>query len=175
MKFTEDYAVFVLSLLIPITVGFYFACQGGRQKTTTEFLLADKNQRSWLIALSLVASYFSSVLLLGATAEVFTYGVQYIIFALFSYWIVAVIAHVIFIPMFHRVKITSVNEVSCVFLYCVSSKFFCLDLINNNTSFNASAGLLENFMTTVRELNPKFSLFGLNASIFSSLKRKQKH
>lgn len=110
MKFAEDYAVFVLSLLIPIAVGFYFACQGGRQKTTTEFLLGDKNQRSWLIALSLVASYFSSVLLLGTTAEVFTYGAQYIIFALFSYWIVAAIAHVIFIPMFHRVKITSVNE-----------------------------------------------------------------
>ena len=115
MKFTEDYAVFSLSLVIPIAVGFYFACQGGRQKTTTEFLLANKNLRSWLIALSLVASYFSSVLLLGTTAEVYTYGVQYIIFALFSYWIVAAIAHVVFIPMFHRVKITSVNEVSCVF------------------------------------------------------------
>ena len=122
MKFAEDYAVFVLSLLIPIAVGFYFACQGGRQKTTTEFLLADKNQRSWLIALSLLASYFSSVLLLGTTAEVFTYGAQYIIFALFSYWIVAAIAHVIFIPMFHRVKITSVNEVSCDFPYLILSR-----------------------------------------------------
>ena len=132
MKFAEDYAVFAISLLIPIAVGFYFACQGGRQKTTTEFLLADKNQRSWLIALSLVASYFSSVLLLGTTAEVFTYGVQYIIFALFSYWIVAAIAHVIFIPMFHRVKITSVNEVSCFFPQFVASKIFCLDLITNN-------------------------------------------
>lgn len=104
--------VFVLSLLIPIAVGFYFACRGGRQKTTTEFLLADKNLRSWLVSLSLVASYFSSVVLLGTTAEVFTYGVQYIILALFSYWLVAAAAHVVFIPMFHRVKVTSVNEVS---------------------------------------------------------------
>lgn len=101
-----------------------------------------------MIALSLVASYFSSVLLLGTTAEVFTYGIQYIIFGLFSYWIVAAIAHVLFIPMFHRVKITSVNEVSCVILFLVSFvlvlKFFCLDLINNNyMSFNISAGFLE--------------------------------
>ncbi|XP_078346609.1 sodium-coupled monocarboxylate transporter 1-like [Oculina patagonica] len=110
MKYAEDYAVFVISLLIPIAVGFYFAFQGGRQKTTTEFLLADKNQRSWLVALSLVASYFSSVLLLGSTAEVFTYGVQYTILALFSYWIVAAVVHVVFIPMFHRVQVTSVNE-----------------------------------------------------------------
>ena len=112
MNSIEDYVVFVLSLLIPIAVGFYFACRGGRQKTTTEFLLADKNLRSWLVSLSLVASYFSSVVLLGTTAEVFTYGVQYIILALFSYWLVAAAAHVVFIPMFHRVKVTSVNEVS---------------------------------------------------------------
>lgn len=148
MNFVEDYAVFAISLLIPVAVGIYFVCQGGRQKTTTEFLLADKNQRSWIIAFSLVASYFSSVLLLGTTAEVFTYGIQYIIFALFSYWIVAAIAHVLFIPMFHRVKITSVNEVSCVILlrfFCFGSKFFCLDLIINNNcmSFDISAGLLE--------------------------------
>ncbi|KAJ7384421.1 hypothetical protein OS493_021833 [Desmophyllum pertusum] len=110
MNSIEDYVVFVLSLLIPIAVGFYFACRGGRQKTTTEFLLADKNLRSWLVSLSLVASYFSSVVLLGTTAEVFTYGVQYIILALFSYWLVAAAAHVVFIPMFHRVKVTSVNE-----------------------------------------------------------------
>lgn len=112
MKYAEDYAVFVIFLLIPIAVGFYFAFQGGRQKTTTEFLLADKNQRSWLVALSLAASYFSSVLLLGSTAEGFTYGVQYTILVLFSYWIVAAVVHVVFIPMFHRVKVTSVNEVS---------------------------------------------------------------
>ena len=153
MKFAEDYAVFVLSLVIPIAVGFYFACQGGRQKTTTEFLLADKNQRSWLIALSLVTSYFSSVLLLGTTAEVFTYGAQYIVFVLFSYWIVAAIAHVIFIPMIHRVKITSVNEVSCVCFIpgfiSVASKFYYVDLINNNMSFNIFNGFFYSQSTLI--------------------------
>lgn len=112
MKYAEDYLVFAVSLLFPLATGLYFACRGGKQKTTNEFLLADKNLRSWLLALSLVASYFSSVLLLGTTAEVFTYGIQYIILALLSYWIVAGMAHVVFIPMFHRVKVTSVNEVS---------------------------------------------------------------
>lgn len=71
MKFAEDIAVFTLALLIPITVGLYFALRGGKQRTTNEFLLANKNLRSWLISLSLVASYFSSVVLLGTTAEVF--------------------------------------------------------------------------------------------------------
>lgn len=110
MKFAEDIAVFTLALLIPITVGLYFALRGGKQRTTNEFLLANKNLLSWLISLSLVASYFSSVVLLGTTAEVFSYGLQYIILALISYWIVAGSVHVLFIPMFHRLKVTSVNE-----------------------------------------------------------------
>ena len=112
MKFAEDFLVFAFFLLFPLAAGFYFAFRGGKQRTTNEFLLADKNLRSWLVALSLVASYFSSVVLLGATAEVFTYGIQYIILAILSYWIVAGIVHVLFIPMFHRLKVTSVNEVS---------------------------------------------------------------
>ena len=123
MKFTEDYLIFAISLLFPIAAGLFFACRGGKQRTTNEFLLADKNLRSWLVALSLVASYFSSVLLLGTTAEVFTFGIQFIILALLSYWIVAGMAHVLFIPMFHRIKVTSVNEVS-VPKFC-----FCLKLL----------------------------------------------
>lgn len=110
MKFTEDYLIFAISLLFPIAAGLFFACRGGKQRTTNEFLLAYKNLRSWLVALSLVASYFSSVLLLGTTAEVFTFGIQFIILALLSYWIVAGMAHVLFIPMFHRIQVTSVNE-----------------------------------------------------------------
>ena len=112
----------MLCLLLPIAVGFVFACRGQRQKTTTEFLFADKNSRSWILALSLVASYFSSVLLLASVAQVFSFGLQYIILALFAYWFVAAVAHVIFIPMFHRLKVTSVNEVSA-WLCNINSKF----------------------------------------------------
>ena len=119
MKFAEDFLVFALFLLFPIAAGIFFAFRGGKQRTTNEFLLADKNLRSWLVALSLVASYFSSLVLLGTTAEVFTYGIQYIILALLSHWFVAGITHVLFIPMFHRLKVTSVSEVrfKSVFLF----------------------------------------------------------
>ena len=122
MKFAEDYLVFAISLLFPIAAGVFFACRGG-QITTNEFLLANKKLRSWLVALSLVASYFSSLLLLSTTNEVFTHGAQFIILAILSYWIVAGVAHVLFIPMFHRIKITSVNEVSA-YVIC-----FCLNLL----------------------------------------------
>lgn len=111
MKFAEDFIVFTLFILIPIFVGLFFALRGGKQRTTNEFLLADKKLQSWLVAISLVASYFSSLALMGTTAEVFSYGLQYIMLALLSFWTVAGAVHTIFIPMFHRLKVVSVNEV----------------------------------------------------------------
>lgn len=111
MKFAEDFIVFTLFLLIPIFVGLFFALRGGKQRTTNEFLLADKKLQSWLVAISLVASYFSSLALMGAAAEVFSYGLQYIMLALLSFWTVAGAVHTLFIPMFHRLKVVSVNEV----------------------------------------------------------------
>lgn len=110
MKFAEDFIVFTLFLLIPIFVGLFFALRGGKQRTTNEFLLADKKLQSWLVAISLVASYFSSLTLMGTAAEVFSYGLQYIMLALLSFWTVAGAVHTVFIPMFHRLKVVSVNE-----------------------------------------------------------------
>ncbi|XP_074637865.1 sodium-coupled monocarboxylate transporter 2-like [Acropora palmata] len=110
MKFAEDFIVFTLFLLIPIFVGLFFALRGGKQRTTNEFLLADKKLQSWLVAISLVASYFSSLALMGTAAEVFSYGLQYIMLALLSFWTVAGAVHTLFIPMFHRLKVVSVNE-----------------------------------------------------------------
>lgn len=114
MKFAEDFIVFALFLLIPIFVALFFAFRGGKQRTTNEFLLADKKLQSWLVAISLVASYFSSVALMGTAAEVFSYGLQYIMLALLSFWTVAGAVHTLFIPMFHRLKVVSVNEVILV-------------------------------------------------------------
>lgn len=153
MNYIEDYVVFVLCLLLPIAVGFFFACRGQRPKTTTEFLFADKNLRSWILALSLVASYFSSVLLLASVAQVFSFGLQYIIFALFAYWFVAAVAHIIFIPMFHRLQVTSVNEylearfsggvryVGAILFTVTYSLYLCLVVYIPSQAINTVAGV----------------------------------
>ncbi|XP_044184131.1 sodium-coupled monocarboxylate transporter 2-like [Acropora millepora] len=47
---------------------------------------------------------------MGTAAEVFSYGLQYIMLALLSFWTVAGAVHTVFIPMFHRLKVVSVNE-----------------------------------------------------------------
>ncbi len=38
----QDYTVFGISLGITVCIGLYFALSGGRQKTATEYFLANK-------------------------------------------------------------------------------------------------------------------------------------
>jgi len=48
-----DYLVFSLSLVLSAAIGFYYACTGGKQKTTKEYLLADRNMHWLPVAISL--------------------------------------------------------------------------------------------------------------------------
>ena len=163
MNSAEDYAIFAISLVIPVSIGVFFACRGGKQKTTTEFLLADKNLRSWLVALSLVSSYFSSVGLLGTTAEVFTFGLQYIILIFCVYWMAAAVVHVLMVPMFHRVKVTSVNEVSDLFLKLIN--FIMTQLASKLITY---CGFV--FLTAQKTVDRSISLTSIHDPYLRSLK-----
>lgn len=60
-KFTmfqwPDYFVFSIALSFSAAIGFYYACTGGKQRTTREYLLADKNMHWLPVAASLFARY----------------------------------------------------------------------------------------------------------------------
>jgi len=40
-----DYAIFALVLVVSLSIGFYHAFTGGRQRTTKEYLLANRQAR----------------------------------------------------------------------------------------------------------------------------------
>ena len=106
-----DYIVFALVLAVSAGIGIFYGCTGGKQKTTQEFLMADRSMTVLPVALSLLASFMSAITLLGTPAEVYVFGTQY-----WMIWIGYIImipsaAH-IFLPVFYRLKITSVFEVS---------------------------------------------------------------
>ena len=107
-----DYVVFALMLLISAVIGIYYGFFGSKQKTTKEYLLADRSMPSWPVAVSLLASYLSAITLLGAPSEVYTYGSQYMVLVFFSYWVFCFAVAVVFIPVFYRTHIVSVNEVT---------------------------------------------------------------
>jgi Na+/proline symporter len=67
-----DYCVFVAMLGISLGIGFYHCVRGN--KTTEDFLLASRSMSPVPIALSLTATFISSISILGET-----YGYMYVL------------------------------------------------------------------------------------------------
>lgn len=106
---TADYAVFITVLVASAAVGLYYRLTGGRQRTTSEYLLADKNMSVIPVAFSLMASFMSAVTLLGVPAENYMYGTQFVLINL-SYIFGTFIAAFLYLPVFFNLQTTSVYE-----------------------------------------------------------------
>ncbi|XP_051908638.1 solute carrier family 5 member 6a [Hippocampus zosterae] len=106
---TADYVIFALLLVASAGIGLYYAFSGGRQRTTQEFLMADRSM-SWLpVSLSLLATFQSAVAILGAPAEIYTFGTQYWFLGC-SYFLGLLIPAHVFIPVFYRLRLSSAYE-----------------------------------------------------------------
>ncbi|XP_035660677.1 sodium-dependent multivitamin transporter-like isoform X2 [Branchiostoma floridae] len=105
-----DYVVFSLMLVISAGIGVYYRCTGGKQKTTREFLMADRKMGVLPVALSLLASFTSAITLLGGPAESYTFGTQFWVI-IFSYFFTFPVCGQVFLPIFYRLELTSAYEV----------------------------------------------------------------
>jgi len=104
-----DYVVFVLTIAVSLGIGVYFACAGGKQKTTGEYLMGDRNLKVVPVAISMLVSFISAQGILGAPTEMYAYGTQ------FSMHIIAAIlgslyGAYLFVPVFYPLKLTSSFE-----------------------------------------------------------------
>ena len=105
------YVLFSVMLLLSALIGIWYGCgPGGRQNTTAEYLLGNRQMKSWPIAISILVSFLSATSLLGLPGELYTFGTQFYV-VIFSYALVCAATSTVYIPMFRRIKITSVNEV----------------------------------------------------------------
>ena len=111
--FVADWVIFILSLLVTISIGIYHACVGGKQKTTLEYIFGNRKLHFLPVSASMAASFFSSIIVLGVPAEAYTNGIMVMLFPV-GFLIGALIITVVCVPVFHPLKLTSVNEV-CVF------------------------------------------------------------
>ena len=118
-KFTvPDYIVFSLMLGISCGIGIFHALTGGKQKTTLEFLMANRNMNPFPVGMSLVASFISAITFLGTPADNYKYGIGYWLYA-FGYILVGLACWRFYIPIFYRMKLTSANEVSVCLFVCL--------------------------------------------------------
>lgn len=106
---SADYVVFSLMLVCSASIGIYYQFTGGKQKTTQEYLLADRGMSVLPVSFSLMASFMSAITLLGVAAENYTNGTQFVVINI-SYIIGTPIAAFVFLPVFFQVGTTSAFE-----------------------------------------------------------------
>ena len=85
-----------------------------KAKSAKEYLVAGGNMHWFPISLSLLATFFSAVGLMGIPSEVYTYGLTFL-FHLIGFVTTMLIAANVYAPIFYRTKITSANEVGFSF------------------------------------------------------------
>jgi len=115
-----DYLVLVVFLAISLGIGVYHSLTGGRQKTVAEFIMANRRLKVIPTTISLLVTFQSAITLLGGPAEVYSYGIQYIIFSSVAIAPSIFIAERLIVPWLYPLKLVSVYEVcllSAVFRY----------------------------------------------------------
>lgn len=110
-----DYVLFGLTLAISSGIGVFYAIWDRNKKSTNNFLLAGGNMSVFPVAMSLLVSFMSAITLLGAPAEVYNVNTMYMWMSL-SYFVAIFLAAHIYVPLFYRLKITSIYEVSSSFI-----------------------------------------------------------
>ncbi|KAM4540534.1 solute carrier family 5 member 6 [Fundulus diaphanus] len=104
-----DYVVFAVLLAASAGIGLYYALSGGRQRTTREFLMANRSMRCLPVSLSLLASFQSAVAIIGVPAEIYTHGTQYWFIGCAYILGLLIPAHV-FIPVLYRLQLSSAYQ-----------------------------------------------------------------
>ncbi|CAN7988188.1 unnamed protein product [Ixodes hexagonus] len=104
-----DYVVLVGFLLLSASIGVYFAWADRRRQSNRTFLTANKQLGWFPVSVSMMASFLSSIGILGLPAEVFLHGSTLWIGTL-SAVIAISLAAFVFMPMYYKMDITSINE-----------------------------------------------------------------
>uniref|UniRef100_A0A914XAP0 Sodium-coupled monocarboxylate transporter 1 n=1 Tax=Plectus sambesii TaxID=2011161 RepID=A0A914XAP0_9BILA len=113
---TIDFCIFAAFLALSMLVGVYYALKSKREQAkslksekTAEFLLGGRKLPIIPVCLSLLATFVSSISLLGAPAEIYQRG--------FLYWpkylmssVAFLITGVFFMPIFYKLQATSIYE-----------------------------------------------------------------
>ena len=105
-----DYVIFGTNLVLCGAIGVFYAVTTRGQSTTSQFLMADHKLHVIPLTISLIVSVVSAVTLLGLPAEMYSYGSQY--FFNIGSGLGIILTMLIFVPLLHPLKLTSMFEVS---------------------------------------------------------------
>ena len=124
----SDYVVFVLFLGCTMGVGVYHGLCAPKTGTTKEFLTANNDLSIWPVALAILSSFLSAILILGTPAEVYEQGTMYWMYVwgmMFS----CVLAVLVWVPLLYPLRFTSSYEVSKRGTHCRLVRIFIYGLL----------------------------------------------
>ncbi|XP_060858651.1 putative sodium-dependent multivitamin transporter isoform X2 [Metopolophium dirhodum] len=104
-----DYVVFGITLIVSSSIGVYYRFSGGKQKTTQEYMLGDKNQSVVPVAFSLMASFVTAISMFGLSSEVYTRGTQFSVIII-AYIIATPVIGYLYLPVFFKLGNLSLYE-----------------------------------------------------------------
>ncbi|KAK3863991.1 hypothetical protein Pcinc_030257, partial [Petrolisthes cinctipes] len=102
-----DYAVFGGMLSASLAIGVFYAFRG-RNKANDEFLLGGRSLTWFPASMSLLASYVSAILVLGAPSEAYYHSIQWLVIC--GGQISLPIVAILFLPLYYELQLTSVYE-----------------------------------------------------------------
>ena len=120
-----DYIVFTATLVASLLIGLLFAFRRRSGYNSRDYFFGGGKLNALPVALSLVVTFQSSLMILGDPAETYAYGMYFgirVVGIIIAYFLGAIIT----VPVFHPLKITSIY------------KYFSLRFGSNDVRFLAA-------------------------------------
>lgn len=106
-----DYVIFAATLLLSSFIGIFLGCKQQKMGAPSEYLLASKSIPWFPIFISMVASFFSAIGVMGIPAQIHTSGITFSLQVL-AFLLPIILCAEVFTPIFRRLDLVSVNEVN---------------------------------------------------------------
>lgn len=106
---TLDYVLFSLTLAFSAIIGVFYGLQDRNKKGANNFLCASGKMPIFPVSMSLLASFMSAVSLLGVPTEIYNVNTTFL-WMVISFFVAIFCAAHIYIPIFYRLRITSIYE-----------------------------------------------------------------
>ena len=107
-----DYVILAAFLALSIAIGVYHSLTGERQRTTDDFIMANRRLTVVPTAVSMFVSYRSAIAVLGFTAEMYMHGTQRVVWGPVGYAAACFLAERLVVPWLYPLRLVSINAVS---------------------------------------------------------------
>lgn len=105
-----DYLVFGAVLLLCAAIGIVSCVLSRKRNTVVDFLFGGRNMATLPVLVSMTVTFVTPFTLLGHPAEIYHYGIHFVLIGL-SQAIGVALAALLFVPLLHPLQLTSNNQV----------------------------------------------------------------